>query len=82
MEAEKQHKGSIKDWTKIPCSLGLGYLIVGTFVDHPWFAGKPGNTSYVVKHDDATGEIETKNSRYTLIGAEYHTSTTDALQAR
>lgn len=67
---EKPHKGSIKDWSKLRCTdKGLGYIILGEFVDHPEFAGaKDGHTSYVVAHDEATGEIETRNSRYTLIG--------------
>ncbi len=66
----KPHKGSIKDWYKYGCTLGLGYMIIGTFVDHPKFVGETGNTSYVIKHDEKTGEIETNNSRYTLVGAE------------
>jgi hypothetical protein len=65
----KEHKGSLKNWRKYECpGHGLGYLILGEFVDHPQFAGHLGNTSYVVAHDEATGEIETRNSRYTLLG--------------
>lgn len=64
---EKPHKGRIEKWFKLPCSSGLGYFIVGTFLDHPQIAGKETNTSWVEKHDLATGEIETRNSRYTLL---------------
>jgi hypothetical protein len=73
MTADKTHKGSIKDWVKLPirdCP-GLGYIICGTFVDHEDFGGRYGHTSYVVEHDETTGEIETRNSRYTLVGKEY-----------
>lgn len=70
----KPHKGSLKNWFKEDwgcAGLGLGYMIRGEFVDHPEFAGcKNGHTSYVVAHDEATGEVETKNSRYTLVGPE------------
>ena len=44
-------------------------MIVGTFVDHPEFAGRHGHTSQVleeVEMNDGTIEIETLNSRYTL----------------
>lgn len=68
---EKIHKGRITDWYKYEVGdHGLGYMIQGTFVDHPWFGGEHGHTSYVITHDEATGEIETRNSRYTLIGPE------------
>lgn len=68
---EKPHKGSIKNWFKYDSDKGLGYLIRGEFVDHPAFAGLPdGHTSYVISHDEKTGEIETRNSRYTLVGPE------------
>ena len=66
----KPHKGMISDWFKLPCGLGLGYLIMGHLRDHEDYRGGVGNTSYVVKHDEATGEIETRNSRYTLVGGE------------
>ena len=70
MDETKPHKGSLRDWWMLPCGdeHGLGYIICGTFVDHPWFAGRTGHTSYVVAYDERTGEIETRNSRYTLIG--------------
>ncbi len=69
----KPHKGHIKNWFKETWGCegyGLGYMIRGEFVDHPEFAGaKNGHTSYVVAHDDL-GNVETRNSRYTLIGPE------------
>lgn len=70
--AKKPHKGSLKNWYKFGLGIdkGLGYVIIGEFVDHPEFAGKEGHTSYVVKHEG--NEVETNNSRYTLIGEEYH----------
>lgn len=69
----KPHKGKLVKWWKhypLPQfgSEGLGYLILGIFVDHPEFAGEFGNTSWVISHNEETGEIETANSRYTLIG--------------
>lgn len=69
----KEFKGSIKDWYKFypapSCGdEGLGYIIKGTFVDHPDFAGKDGHTSFVVLHHEDTGQIETFNSRYLLVG--------------
>lgn len=66
----KPHKGKIKGWSKLKVAgaEGLGYLIVGQFVDHPEFAHMSGHTSWVVKHEGA--EIETRNSRYTLEGDE------------
>lgn len=63
---DKPHKGSITNWDKLPW-YGSN-IIVGEFVDHPEFAGKPGHTSPVVKHGG--NEIETRNSRYTLVGDE------------
>lgn len=67
---EKPHKGRIQNWCKLPCEKGLGYLIEGEFLEHPdgGGPGKIGNTSFVVKHEGV--EIETKNSRYTLVGDE------------
>ncbi|MDE2099570.1 MAG: hypothetical protein KGL39_20125 [Patescibacteria group bacterium] len=72
---DKPHKGKIKNWTKLPTGMGpLGFYIWGEFVDHPDFGNKVTNTSYVVKHDEQTGDIETRNSRYTLIGPPQSTS--------
>ena len=69
----KPYKGSIKDWYVFYPSpqwkpQELGYVIKGTFVDHEDFAGEQGGTSWVVEHDEGSGEIETLNSRYNLIG--------------
>lgn len=67
----KPHYGRIETWYKSYCGpKGLGYFIIGRFLDHPRFALLNGHTSYVVKHDEYTGEIETRNSRYTLVGPE------------
>lgn len=63
---EKPHKGRIEHWTKV--SYSNGDIVCGRALDHPAFAGHNIHTSYVLKHDKATGEIETRNSRYTLIG--------------
>lgn len=67
--SEKPHRGSIVHAEKryVDGCPGLGYYIVGRFVDHPDFAGRIGHTSYVVAHNTETGEIETRNSRYTLV---------------
>lgn len=69
MDTTKPHKGKISNWAKRETisQKGLGYYIIGKFVDHPDFAGDFGHTSYVVAHDEVTGEIETRNSRYTLV---------------
>ena len=42
----------------------------GVFLDHPHLTGFVSHTSAVLKGPDGDGEIETLNSRYTLIGAE------------
>jgi hypothetical protein len=63
---EKPHRGAIKNWHR-EYRTGLGYVIIGEFVAN---AGQRKSTSYVLKHDEATGEIETRNSRYTLLGQE------------
>jgi len=44
----------------------LGYLIEGDFLDHPFHRGR-GHTSYIIAHDEVTGEVETRNSRYRLV---------------
>ena len=72
---EKPHKGRIIVTGEIPAKgLGLGYAYWVKFVDHPRFAGRSGHTSYVVKddrdiprHRNDPYEIETLNSRYTVI---------------
>lgn len=64
----KPHHGVIRHWSKMPCHSNegsLGFYIVGLFQDHPDFAKRYGHTSYVVSMDG--NEIETRNSRYTLV---------------
>lgn len=63
----KPHKGRLKDWRTVPWrgAIGLGYLIEGTTMDHPVFKGRRICTSPVVKREG--NEIETCNSRYTLM---------------
>lgn len=72
MPAEKPHKGSISHWSKLPIDtdFGLGFCVYGHNAAHPDWGRGVMRTSYVVKHDEATGEIETRNSRYTLVGPE------------
>lgn len=66
----KSHKGKIEHWFKMPCLGGLGWRACGMSIGHPEFDGSNIRTSYVLNHDQQTGEIETRNSRYTLIGEE------------
>ena len=81
----KPHKGVIKNWKKhyyspeqaatyksIYCEEPVfGYIIYGMCIDHPKFGtSKFFTSSFVVCHDLETGEIETKNSMYTLEGLE------------
>lgn len=65
---EKPHHGRIAFWTK--AGTAKAYWIVGKMLDHPNLGRNGGyqRTSLVVKHDKDTGEIETLNSRYTLVG--------------
>jgi len=81
---QKPHKGQIKDWFKLAFnreitekhygeSAGLGFAIIGTFIDHPQFGYSPGGrTSWIVAmsepDDQGNTEVETRNSRYTLVG--------------
>ncbi len=67
----KPHRGSLEHWRRMDCiaDVGLGYYVVGLFVGHPQFSEKYGHTSYVVAHDG--DQIETLNSRYTLVGDEH-----------
>ncbi len=65
----KPHRGSLGRWRRMECENGLGYYIVGIFIGHPSFTGEYGHTSYVVAHEG--DEIETRNSRYTLVGEEH-----------
>lgn len=66
--SDKPHKGTLTNWWKQETytKLGLGFVIRGTFDGHPQFHGETGHTSFVIAHDETTGEIETRNSRYTL----------------
>jgi len=71
IDTSKPHRGRIERWHKSAGGFkGLGCIIVGNYLDHPKHPGIGWHTSYVVAHDEATGEIETRNSRYTLIGPE------------
>lgn len=65
---EKSHKGRISRWRKHPCAGGLGYKILGVLEQHPEFKWAYCATSPVEKHDEDSGEVETRNSRYTLAG--------------
>ncbi len=78
----KPHKGKILNWRKVPFDaaavsaaydedVGLGYVVWGDAIEHPVYNGAPWfRTSWVMFHDELTGEIETRNSRYTLVGPE------------
>ena len=65
----KPYKGFIRDWQRQTLKDGR-YIIWGTFDGHPWFHNSHGHTSIITFHDTATGDVETLNSRYTLIGPE------------
>lgn len=68
----KPHRGTITGWYRFPDTAeGLGFRIIGKFEQHERLAGMRAKTSVVVKYDEKTGEIETSNSRYTLVGPEY-----------
>lgn len=76
----KPHKGVIIDWRRVAMTpeqieyyknkgedTGLNYYIKGTCVNHPNYGyGPMFRTSWIMSHDEETGEIETRNSRYTL----------------
>lgn len=75
----KPFKGNLYHWRKIYFDMkeigerykedpGLGYVIHGHLDPVPRF-GNWWRTSWVVKHD-IDGNIETRNSHYTLIGDE------------
>ncbi len=66
---EKPHKGRIGRWTRIT-TLNDKVCVAGLALEHPEFGGHYMRTSYLVSHDEETGEIETRNSRYTLVGKE------------
>lgn len=80
---DKPHKGSVTQWRKHYLNSmthqlshpiygpNLGYYISGWCQNHPDFGNNPAfSSSLIVKHDEQTGEIETLNSRYTLLGGE------------
>lgn len=75
----KPHKGRIiVEGEILAPGLGLGYAYWVFFLDHGAFAGKRGHTSYVVKdardiprHRNDPYEIETCNSRYTVVTEEW-----------
>jgi len=66
--AEKPHRGRIAVWRKVGRDNHTAYE--GVFLDHPNLTDFVGHTSAVLKGPDGDGEIETLNSRYTLIGPE------------
>lgn len=83
MNNEKPFKGTVKSWWKVSFDIdkaramypeedvGLGYYIRGMVKDHPQFGTSRSptfHTSYVVSHNEETGEIVTRNSRYLLEG--------------
>lgn len=76
---KKPHKGTIQNWYKFYLTEevkqscrdnygeepGLGYIILGTAIQHPQFGTTSGfSSSWVVKHKG--NAVETRNSRYTL----------------
>ena len=68
----KPHKGRITEVEKFETVSGYVYLC--RFLDHPQFAWRRGHTSLVVKddcdkprHKLDSYEIETRNSRYTVV---------------
>jgi hypothetical protein len=61
---EKPHKGRITSAYKYPLG-SIYYTYRGQFLDHPQFAGCDGHTSVVLWEEG--NEIETLNSRYTLV---------------
>lgn len=71
IRAVKPDMGRIQNWRRVDACGGLGYVIVGRFLDHTRLIGcANAHTTYVVKHDEKTGAVETRNSRYTLVGPE------------
>lgn len=65
--SEKPHKGRIKNWYFIQTHANTPPRIAGIFLDHPTLCGDDAETTSVLKFDAATGEIETRNTRYTLV---------------
>ena len=70
----KPYKGKLTNWkftdTYGPVKVSAPYLLC-LFVDHPDFQGKSGYTSWVVRFDKETGQVETRNSLYQLSGEGY-----------
>lgn len=79
VKGQKPHKGRIVETGRFKSVYGLGYGLYVKFVDHPEFGGMFGHTSPIVKTDEAKPrhlndgyEVETLNSRYTVIPEEKH----------
>lgn len=76
---DKPHKGRIIVTGTFDCEgVGLGYGYFCKFLDHEDFAGEEGYTSYIVasaddvpRHASDAYEIETRNSRYTVVPKNY-----------
>lgn len=68
--APKPHNGTITGWRRVDCQRehGLGWFVEGWNGDHPTKPPADITTSEVVAFDESTGEIETANSRYRLVG--------------
>ncbi|MGQ3297715.1 hypothetical protein [Reyranella sp.] len=68
--ALKPFNGTITGWRRVECQRerGLGWFVEGWNADHPTKPAADVTTSEVVSFDEATGEIETMNSRYRLGG--------------
>lgn len=65
--SNKPYQGRIKNWTILPQGQkAQQFIIIGDFLDHPWIR-QGGTTSRILKFDLTSGEIETANSRYTLV---------------
>lgn len=63
----KAHKGRIEGWVVGPWFGQRQNVVIGMLYGHPDFKdGKHIRTSPVVKIDVEKGEVETRNSRYTL----------------
>lgn len=69
-QTEKPFNGTITNWRRVKCQReqGLGWFVTGRNADHPTKAPADITTTEVVSFDAATGEIETVNSRYRLVG--------------
>lgn len=70
--SNKPHKGQLENWSLVRSARaldGLTFYATGMFVNHPRFAGTSGYTSMIksIKFKDGGAEIETMNSRYTLV---------------